>query len=167
MTTKPSPSELLDIFEYSPDTGELRWKMKVSRKVIVGSVAGHSCLSEKGRVSIGLYGRNYRAHAIIWAMMTGDWPHNQIDHKDEDPSNNKWNNLREATKSQNMSNISRIRSNTSGYKGVSFHKQRQKWRAHIHINGKSFHLGLFLSAEQAHEAYKSAALSHFGEYAKF
>ena len=164
--TKPDPALVRQYFDYNPETGELRWRIG-SRRRAAGSIAGTPAKSEKNRVIVGFQGKTYKAHTIIWAYQTGKWCDNQIDHINENPSDNRWNNLREATKSQNMMNISKIISNTSGYKGVGFHKKRKKWRAYIKADGKFYHLGLFETKEEAADAYQNAAKKLHGLFAKF
>ena len=148
-----NPTELHDLLHYNPETGYLIWKVNAARRRKAGQIAG--CRAEKGRVLIGIRGKLYKAHRIIWAMTTGQWPTHQIDHINEDPSDNRWENLREATKSQNMKNITKIKSNTSGYKGVYWNKQCSRWMAKIVVNGKQHHLGLFLTPEEASVAYQA------------
>lgn len=74
-------------------------------------------------------------------------------------------NLRQATRSQNIQNTRRRSNNKSGFKGVSREPGENRWRADIKIAGKTRYLGSFLSPEAAHEAYKAASQSHFGEFA--
>ena len=87
-----------------------------------------------------------------------------IDHRDGDGLNNKKNNLRLATHAQNIMNQRLNKVNTSGYKGVSWH--RNKWRAQIKKDGKRHHLGLFTCLIKAAKAYDEAAKELFGEYAR-
>jgi hypothetical protein len=96
--------------------------------------------------------------------MTGSWGRPTIDHRDGDPTNNRWNNLRKATPSQNSANRRRPQNNTSGFKGVLAY--RGKWRATISKNGQSTVLGMFQSPEAAHAAYVAAARKLFGEFAR-
>ena len=165
--TKPTPEELRELFSYDPETGELRWKISLSRRTKIGDLAGSVDLQEKGRINVRIRGTDIRAHRIIWTMVTGRWPTNQIDHINENPNDNRWCNLREATKSQNMMNITRVRSNSSGYKGVSWHKVCKKWRALIAVNNQSVHLGLFETRDDARDAYIEAAKKLHGEFAKY
>ncbi|WP_155638650.1 HNH endonuclease [Burkholderia cepacia] len=90
-----------------------------------------------------------------------------VDHVDGNPLNNRRSNLRVCTYSQNNSNRGKSPNNSSGYKGVTFHKQMKKWQAQIMVNEKCIHLGLFTDPESAHEAYKKAALEYQGEFANF
>jgi len=81
--------------------------------------------------------------------MTGEWPCGDVDHKDTDRVNNKWNNLRDVTKSVNSRNKSQHKNNTSGSVGVSWHSKREKWVATIYVEGKQLHLGYFDFKEDA------------------
>jgi hypothetical protein len=89
----------------------------------------------------------------------------QVDHKDRNGLNCQRDNLRPATDTQNRANSKILASNTSGYKGVSWHKRAGKWAAAIQFKGKKYHLGLFHLAAEAAEAYNAAAVKFFGEYA--
>lgn len=88
----------------------------------------------------------------------------QTDHIDGNPLNNTMDNLREVTHQQNIFNSKVREDNTSGVTGVSWFKQRRKWRARIAIDGKEKHLGLFTSKEEAVEAREKAEIKYFGEY---
>jgi hypothetical protein len=164
--SKPDPSIVRQHFDYNPETGELRWRIG-SRRRKAGELAGGAVKSEKGRMSLGFQNKDYKVHIIAWVCQTGEWPKHQIDHINENPSDNRWENLRAATKSQNMRNISKIKSNTSGFKGVGWHKQTEKWRAYIIADGRTYHLGLFPSKEDAAKAYADAAIRLHGSFAKF
>ena len=89
----------------------------------------------------------------------------QVDHIDRDPLNNRRENLRLATGSENMRNLVKHKDNTSGYKGVYFHKGTRKWQAKIAVNHKQIHLGLFDTPEAAAAAYDTAALVLHGTFA--
>lgn len=93
--------------------------------------------------------------------------HELVDHKDLDGLNNIRGNLRLASASQNHANAKPPKDNKSGYKGVSWHTRVGCWRAVITKNKRQHHLGYFDTPEEAHEAYKKAALELFGEFARF
>lgn len=90
----------------------------------------------------------------------------QVDHRDGNGLDNRRANLREATPSQNLHNQRLSRANTSGYKGVEWHKAKGKWRARIMINGKQRYLGLFATAEDAYAAYCKASAELHGEFGR-
>lgn len=107
--------------------------------------------------------QNLMRSRIVWALRTGEWPAGEVDHWDRNRSNDRFENLRLATRSTNMANTKRRSHNTSGFKGVT--RFAQKWRAKICVNNKEVHLGLHDTPEAAHEAYKDAAIKYFGEFA--
>lgn len=90
----------------------------------------------------------------------------EVDHGDGDGLNNRRYNLRAATHAQNCQNTRMSRRNSSGYKGVSFHKVIGKYKASISVNKTRLHLGWHDTAELASEAYKAAALQHHAEFAR-
>ena len=108
-------------------------------------------------------------HRVILSRMLGR-PLNRdefVDHRDSNPLNNTRENLRLATNSQNQMNRCKVSNTTSHLKGVSWHKGNKSWDAQIKVDGKSIHIGSFSTQEDAHEAYKKAAIKYFGEFARF
>lgn len=91
----------------------------------------------------------------------------QVDHINHDTLDNRRENLRLATRSQNLMNRIKQQNNTSGYKGVSWHKHSQKWRATIKIGSRHTHLGLFDTPKDAYDAYCKAADELHGEFAYY
>lgn len=150
-----------ELVAYDRDTGLFVWRL-ARRKCTPGKRAG--CVeNRRGAVVLRLDGKLYFAHRIAWLWMTGDWPNNLIDHRDGDPSNNKWENLRDATPSENLANMRKPRKNTTGFKGVGKHQGR--FRAVIGHQGKFVHIGTFERPEDAHEAYLDKAAALYGEFA--
>jgi hypothetical protein len=158
---------LKEVLDYDPETGVFRWKERISIRIMVGEVAGQIRPSA-GYWFIGIDGYAYRAHRLAWLYMTGEFPPPgvEIDHKDTDRTKNSWLNLRLATRSQNNANWKAPRHNTSGLKGVCFHKGAQKWCAQIHKDRKRIYLGLFLSKEEAKAVHDAKAVELYGEFAR-
>jgi hypothetical protein len=135
----------------------------MSQTVRAGDVAGTVDFDRYRKIMIR--GRQYRAHQLAWLYMTGKrWPR-VIDHRDRNPSNNRWDNLRRATVSQNNANRRRHRNNACGFKGVT-RTEWGRWRASIYKDGRKHHLGIFATPEEAHAAYMAAARRLFGEFAR-
>jgi hypothetical protein len=106
------------------------------------------------------------ASLTMHRLITGAEPGEIVDHKDGNTLNNRRSNLRKCTQAQNLMNA-RLRSdNESGVKGVHFDRFRNKWAAFISINGRSKNLGRFATIDEAKSAYASAAVIHFGEFAR-
>lgn len=148
---------------YLPVTGQ--WlKIINSRRRQVIEPVGY--LDKDGYVLIPVDGTAYRAHILAHYYCTGRWPEDDIDHENRVKSDNRWVNLREATRSQNAANSSIRVTNTSGRKGVFWCKQTRRWRACITVDGKNIHLGRFDDLDAAGEAYAVAAAKHFGSYAR-
>ncbi len=149
--------ELKNILDYNPKTGTFIWKKKTSRmsRIKVGQIAGS--LDSKGYSKIKIYKIHYRASRLAWLYMTGNWPEFEIDHKNRIRDDDSWGNLRESTHSQNKANVGIMSNNSSGYKGVSWSKNNNKWIVNIMINGKSKYLGLYTDKKIAALAYNKAA----------
>ncbi len=99
-------------------------------------------------------------HRLILDAPKDKW----VDHKDNNPCNNRKANLRLATSQQNSYNRGKNSNNTSGYKGVS--RVNSKWKASIMVSGKNISLGYYLNIISAAKAYDKAALKYNGEFAK-
>lgn len=150
---------------YDPETGIFTWRACRTSLVAAGSVAGS--MDTKGYVKISIAPRVYAAHRLAFLYMLGRWPHDQVDHADKNKSNNRWANLRDATQSQNVGNQSLRKSNSSGFKGVYWHKRDRNWQAQIMLAGRSKSLGAFDCPAAAHFSYVVAAQSKYGEFARF
>ncbi len=96
--------------------------------------------------------------------MTGSWPIGETDHDDTVRNNNRWRNLRDASRSQNGANKPTYKTNKLGVKGVRM--KRGKYQANIQVNKKSICLGSFVKIEDAIAAYEAAANDNFGEFAR-
>jgi hypothetical protein len=154
---------LRELLHYDPGTGEFTWLVSTSNRVRAGETAG----TTDGRYrQIKIDGRIYRSHQLAWLYVTGKWSSGHLDHINGDPSDNRLTNLRPATSSQNGANSRKGVNNKSGFKGVSWHAQNQRWRARIMVGRRQIFLGLFADPAAAHTAYITAAKEYFGEYAR-
>lgn len=154
---------LKSLLHYDPIIGRWTWRITRGRLAPAGSNAGFR--DKSGYVVIRVDRKLYRAHRLAWLYVTGKWPKDQIDHINGDRSDNRFRNLREATGFQNRANSRKRKDNTSGYKGVHWRQDANKWRARIHSNGKCVYLGYFSSKEGAHAAYISASKIYHGKFA--
>lgn len=176
----PSPEVLRQLLRYEPETGKLFWKERSPEMFPVGKRrAEHTCsiwnasfagreaftsIDNHGYAKGTIFQQSYAAHRVAFVLIHGRWPDHQVDHINGIRSDNRSENLREATSSQNKMN-SKVRcDNSSGYKGVSFHKASNLWRANIRLNGKQRCIGYFKTAEEANAAYQKASEELHGEY---
>lgn len=156
-TDKLTIERLREVLHYDPETGIFTWRVRLNNSTAAGSAAG--CLKPNGYIHIRIDGVLHQAHRLVlyWvngvASSSGD-----VDHRDHNRSNNVFVNLREATRSENMQNTRKPRDNKSGFKGVSWNKERKKWAAFIRTAGKSKNLGNFTNIEDAVEARKAAEI---------
>lgn len=104
-------------------------------------------------------GKTYYAHRIIWKWLYGDEP-KFIDHINQNRQDNRVENLRAVSKSENCRNTSIGKRNTSGHLGVQWDTRRKCWRAEIKVNKKNIHLGRFTTKEEAVQARKTAEREH-------
>lgn len=162
----PPLSRLREVFFFPSPEGKLYWLKPSSKKFHALDEAGW--LNESGYLNVAIDGKNYRAHRIVYSMRHGIElsPSAQIDHKDGNPRNNHIDNLREATNAENSRNSRINKNNTSGYKGVCWHKWEFKWYARIMYQGKYIFLGYYATPEQAALAYNEAAKRLHGEFAR-
>jgi hypothetical protein len=122
------------------------------------SVADNGYLCVK--VTFGGRARSFKAHCIVWALVTGAWPVVEIDRRNGVRSDNHWNNLREATHAQNAQNRARRSDNTSGMTGVSWIERDRLWKAEVSVAGQEVYRGYFKTAEDARAAYLEAKAKH-------
>lgn len=164
-----------DLLDYNPETGEFRWKFRSIARCTnelqwkawngryANTVAGYK--SPQGYQEITIFDKSYYAHRLAWLHYYGEWPKNELDHRNQVKTDNGIENLREVTSSQNKMNGSDRIWGTSKYKGVYWSKKANKWVAQIRLDGKPKYLGSFLIEEDAARTYDRAALKYFGEFA--
>ena len=148
-------AQLMEALHYDPETGVFTWRNDRQSNAKAGSVAGFD--DTAGYRSIGIGMTTWKAHRLAWFYVHGIWPEALIDHMNQDKLDNRIANLRLATISQNRQNMTKYRSNTSGFKGVHWFKATSRWQAQIKHEGRRYHLGFFKNAEDAAAAYRTAA----------
>ncbi len=154
MTTNEIPVSLLrKLISYNSETGSCVWLPrdpgmfengpKQTREHIckkwntrfAGKEVG--CDDKDGYRVASVFGVYLKAHRMVWALVMGEWPTGEIDHDDTDTANNRWENLRDASRQQNSANKVKYANNTSGLKRVSWSKTMQKWESRIEAGGKN------------------------------
>ena len=166
MRYKPLPplEELKEFLDYNPDTGIFIWKKQVAQNIKVGQEAG--AMNSNGYIQIRFKNSPYLAHRLAYYMYYGIHPLEKlVDHIDGDKTNNKIDNLRLATNSQNgMNRVSLAINNTSGVTVVFFNKRKKKWTARITIDRFQKHLGIFANKEDAIKSRREAEIKYFGDF---
>lgn len=164
------------LVEYDPVTGLFRWRHRPSHffstdshyrgwnNKFEGQLA-LACVHSKGYRFGEILGSKVFAHRAAFAIRHGEWPSGLIDHRNRNKADNRWDNLRIATDSQNQANTGPQKNSLVGLKGVTFDKQTGRWRASIQIDGTRRCLGRHDTKELAKAAYDTAARNHFKEFA--
>jgi len=165
--------KLKELIHYNPDTGLFTW-LKRDRKWFVnnqafarwntiypGIEAGYIRKSKSGKsyIVISILAIDYKAHRLAFLYISGDWP-NVIDHNDGNGVNNKWLNLNDVSHAENTRNQKLHITNSSGVSGVTYRKDREKWRVRISIDNKMTPLGSFDDFFEAVCTRKSAEVTH-------
>ena len=102
MTASDEIAALAEALMYCPDTGALTWRRTVSARAVMGGVVGWR--NRKGHLVFTFNRKRYRVHRVAFALIWGRWPAQQIDHKNGDPADNRWSNLREVDNATNCQN---------------------------------------------------------------
>lgn len=150
------------ILNYSPDTGVFTW-LQPAGKLNAGAVAGSP--NGSGYVHIQIAKKLHKAHRLAWLYMTGEWPTLFIDHRNMITGDNRWDNLRQATRSQNACNKGVPNTSKSGVKGVES-MPNGTFLADVTIDGKNTYLGTFATLEEAHAVVCAAREQMHGEFAR-
>lgn len=168
----PTPEELRQLLRYEPETGKLFWLPRdVSWFESTARPASHACANwnschagkeaftatDHGGYKVGtvLY-RVLLAHRVAWAIQTGCWPEKQVDHVNGDRSDNKLINLRSVDRVENMKNMKRPSTNTSGHVGIRRDTRIDKWTARICVNYRDHYIGSYDDIKSAIDARKAA-----------
>jgi len=165
---KVTPEFCRAVLRYEPETGKLFWKhrdtalfakpgfAKPWNERWAGEEAFKITHVQWGHKQGTLGGKCFKAHIVIWAIVHGEWPKNQIDHINGEPADNRIDNLRDVPGVINVQNSSRYKSNSSGVTGVWWSAPRQRWMATIKANRRKVYLGSFRNLADAAHARKHA-----------
>lgn len=155
---------LREVLDYDPETGAFTWLVSNSNRVRVGDHAGCICKKHGYRL-IGIDGVVYRASRLAVLYMTGDLPSKTVDHRNLNRLDDRWENLREASRSENQFNRGAQLNNRTGLKGVSM-TGSGRYQSRIYVGGVVHRLGSYDTPEQAHAAYSAAAPKFHGDFAR-
>lgn len=160
----PTQGLLHELFSYDQETGLFTRLVSVGGSAKVGSIAGRS--DSHGAIQIGVGGKKYLAHRLVWLYVYGRWPTSLIDHKNLNPSDNRLCNLREATHYENQLNKDVRVDSVTGSKNVytKTYKGKQSFSAYGKLDGKRKSLGTYPTLEDASRAYQAFAAKHHGEF---
>lgn len=142
---------LRELLHYDPETGVFTWRVKMWR-ALAGSIAGH--VSQHGYRMIKISQWKWQAHRLAYLYMTGEHPPHDIDHINQIRSDNRWVNLRSATRKQNQENKS-----NHAMRGIRW--DGGKWLVRIKTNGRTIYLARVSCVEEAKEIRRKAELIHF------
>jgi len=173
----PPPEVIRQLLRYEPDTGRLFWLPRPVEMLTAKHAdptwnakhAGRPAFVTKHNAGyfVGtVMKRQILAHRVIWCLVAGCWPECEIDHIDGDRANNKWDNLRLATRSQNMRNSKSHTNSSSRFRGVSWNTRRGHWVVYITIEGRSRHVGSYSDETLAARAFDRVAQIHHGAFAR-
>jgi len=184
MAKKPLPDveTLRKLLDYNPETGILTWRPRepewfkdtarrskehMSNNWNAENADREAFTAVFSGYRVGkIFDVSLRAHRVIWAMQTGEWPISFLDHINGDRADNRIANLRLATPSENARNSSSYRNSTSRFRGVSWHQKAQKWVVQIRAKDTYLYLGLFDCEEHAANVYDAFARIHHGKFAR-
>jgi hypothetical protein len=160
--TDLTQSRLKELLHYDPETGDFIRLVSTNSRVKAGDIAGG--LNSDGYVMIRVDGFRYSAHRLAFLYMLGEMPE-WSDHHDLNRSNNRWSNLRIATRSQNQANQRVRQNNRLGVKGVHINRYG-KYAVSIRANGAQHYLGQTDDLATAIAIYQRASVHYYGEFAR-
>lgn len=166
-----SHARLLEVLHYCPSIGAFWWKTRpdithlnrIHNSKFAGKMAGRR--NSKGYGVIKIDGTDHLIHRLAWFYMTGSEPSAEIDHENTRRLDNAFDNLREATRAQNVANTGMRSNNTTGFKGV-FKTKSGRFKSQIKRNRNSDYLGTFDTPEEAHAAFAKRAVEASGSFAR-
>jgi len=158
---RPIPEIVKDLIAYDPETGFLTWKVNRRGTANAGSIAGS--VTKDGYIYVRVGQKQYPGHRIAWFLHYGQQPEGNLDHRDNNPANNRINNLRLATSKENNQNVGKTSRNTSGVKNVYWNQNA--WIVRLRVNGKITYFGRFQNLFEAREHAIEMRGLHHGEFA--
>ena len=157
--TDVNSESIKQILNYDKDTGIFTYAVDMpAGKKKKGDEAGY--VDAYGYRGIGINCKHYKIHRLAWLYHYGEWPKNQIDHRDKNRLNNRIDNLRDVTTAINSTNMKKHKNNTSSVTGVYWSNYFERWVAIIHVKRKVKHLGIFKEFNDAVKARKAAELTY-------
>lgn len=152
-----------ELLNYDPETGIIRWRVDRycwggrRRHIEAGQIAG-TLSKQNGYRFINIDNRPHPAHRLAWVWMRGEYPQADIDHLNGRRDDNRWSNLRDASRLINLQNIRRPKANKKhgNLLGTAWHAKSKAWRALIKVDGRQKCLGYFKTEPDAHKAYIEA-----------
>ena len=151
------------LFDYKD--GDLYWKNVPSKNYRLNNMKVGDSSTKSRYLQVAIHRKKYYVHHVVYLYHHGHSP-KIIDHIDNNPRNNKIENLRPASLSQNQYNKKISKHNTSGVKGVYWHKRSQKWMARCNLDKKCFYLGSFKNLDEARDAVINFRNLKHGEFAR-
>lgn len=146
---------LKSLLRYDKLTGVFTWIVNRGAPIRAGDIAGWR--RPDGYLTIKIDGRKYRANRLAVLYVTGTWPDGEVDHKDTDPRNDKWRNLRDVTPRKNSQNQRHAhRDSLTGLLGVTWNASRGKYTSSIWLGDRSKYLGSFDDPNVAHKVFVEA-----------
>lgn len=148
---------LKELFYYDADLGVFTRRVSTNRSAKAETTAGTD--DGAGYLRITVDKKRYRAHRLAWLFVHGAFPIVELDHINQNRSDNRIANLRVVNKSENQQNTFAPATNTSGVKGVYWNKAAKKWQAQLCVKGQLIYLGVFSCLDTAAAAYSNAVSS--------
>jgi hypothetical protein len=168
----PSPELLRKLLRYEPESGKFTWRTRgeylfpegnrgseALAKMWNKKFSGREAFTSddaSGYKQTNIFNVRHKAHRVAWAMYYNEWPNGDIDHVNGNPSDNRISNLRCVSHKENMRNMKKNATNTSGHLGVSWHKKADKWMSFIGSGKSRIYLGLYSDKDSAIRARKEA-----------
>jgi hypothetical protein len=166
------------LLNYFPETGLFQWQERTpdmmamvggdTRSMVIKTWNKKHAGKEAGYIDpydgyrkISIMAYDYKAHHIAWTMTKGFWPEDEIDHVNGNRSDNRFSNLRNVIRLENMKNKKRGSNNKTGVIGVHWNAASKKWAAAISVNRVQYHLGCYETIELAVQVRKAAEI-HYG-----